>query len=132
MSHALMFVITALGWVGALVGLVAYAMVSQGRWSPNSLQFQLANLCATSLMFLVAAVNGVWPSVAANIAWMVIGAQALLVIAKARRNARPRLRPVHLPLVESPLPGMTAPVVGHREVRPAAAHADLRVVAGLR
>ncbi|GAA1981188.1 hypothetical protein GCM10009718_17760 [Isoptericola halotolerans] len=97
MSPYLLFVVTVLGWVGAIVGLIAYLQVSRGRWAPTSLPFQLSNLCATSLMFLVAAVNGVWPSAAANIAWMVIGAQALLVIARARRAARPTT--VELPLV---------------------------------
>ncbi|MCK0116090.1 hypothetical protein BCE75_101146 [Isoptericola sp. CG 20/1183] len=84
----LLSVVTALGWVGAIVGLVAYFQVSRGRWAPNSIQFQAANLCATSMLFLVAAVHGVWPSVAANVAWMVIGAQAVLMIVRARRDAR--------------------------------------------
>jgi hypothetical protein len=84
----LLSVVTALGWVGAIVGLVAYFQVSRGRWAPDSIQFQAANLCATSMLFLVAAVHGVWPSVAANIAWMVIGTQAVLMIVRARRGAR--------------------------------------------
>ncbi|MDO8143706.1 MULTISPECIES: hypothetical protein [Isoptericola] len=88
MSQTLSLVITGLGWFGALIGLVAYAMVSKGRWAPNSLPFQTANLTATSTLFLVAAVEGVWPSVFANVAWMVIGAQALMVMAKARRTGR--------------------------------------------
>ncbi|WP_407319999.1 hypothetical protein UQW22_06005 [Isoptericola halotolerans] len=86
----LLSVVTALGWVGAIVGLVAYFQVSRGRWAPNSIQFQAANLCATSMLFLVAAVHGVWPSVAANVAWMVIGAQAVLMIVRARRDTRRR------------------------------------------
>ncbi|WP_278235955.1 hypothetical protein [Isoptericola sp. AK164] len=88
MSQTLSLVITGLGWFGALIGLVAYAMVSKGRWAPNSLPFQVANLTATSTLFLVAAVEGVWPSVFANVAWMVIGVQALAVIRKARRTGR--------------------------------------------
>lgn len=108
MSHALMLVITALGWFGALAGLLAYVMVSKGRWAPDSLHFQAANLVATSSLFLVAAVNGVWPSVAANIAWMVIGTQTLFVIARARKNARRNaaqadLVDVEMPLVAQPL-----------------------------
>lgn len=86
----LLSVVTALGWVGAIVGLVAYFQVSRGRWAPDSIQFQAANLCATSMLFLVAVVHGAWPSVAANIAWMVIGTQAVLMIVRARRDARRR------------------------------------------
>ncbi|WP_402463935.1 CBU_0592 family membrane protein [Isoptericola aurantiacus] len=103
----LLSVVTALGWVGAIIGLVAYIQVSRGRWAPNSIQFQAANLCATSMLFLVAAVNGVWPSVAANIAWMVIGGQAILVIVKARHDRRRTqaadLATVEMPLVDRPL-----------------------------
>ncbi|AEG42869.1 hypothetical protein [Isoptericola variabilis] len=88
MSFSMLTLVTALGWVGAVAGLVAYGMVTRGRWSPSSLPFQVANMCGATLMFLVAAVNGVWPSAAANAAWMLIGSQALVAIARARREAR--------------------------------------------
>jgi hypothetical protein len=81
-------VVTALGWIGAIAGIVAYRMVSKGRWSADSVAFQLTNLGGAAVMFLVAAANGVWPSAAANVAWIVIGAQALVTIARARTKAR--------------------------------------------
>ncbi|WP_277212213.1 CBU_0592 family membrane protein [Isoptericola croceus] len=92
----LLSVVTALGWVGAIVGLVAYYQVSRGRWAADSIQFQAANICAMSMLSLVAAVNGVWPSLAANVAWMVIGAQAILVIVRARRAGRPQVTRVEV------------------------------------
>ncbi|MBD5784574.1 hypothetical protein IF650_00110 [Cellulosimicrobium terreum] len=74
-----------LGWGGAVAGVIAYGMVSRGRWAATSAQFQLTNLVAAGLMGLVAAANGVWPSVAANLVWIVIGAQAVRLLLKARR-----------------------------------------------
>jgi hypothetical protein len=90
---SLVTVITVLGWVGAVAGIVAYGMVSKGRWGAGSLAFQITNLGGAVLMFLVAAANGVWPSAAANVAWIVIGAQALTTILReraARRRAAAR------------------------------------------
>ncbi|WP_415297586.1 CBU_0592 family membrane protein [Cellulosimicrobium sp. SJTW-1] len=81
-------IVMFLGWIGAAVGVVAYAMVSRGRWAPSSAPFQLTNLTAAGLMGMVAAANGVWPSVAANLVWVLIGAQAIVVIVRARRARR--------------------------------------------
>lgn len=75
-----------LGWIGAAAGAFAYAMVSRGRWSASSAHFQLTNLGAAGLMALVAAANGVWPSVFANVVWIVIGAQAVVLLVRARRR----------------------------------------------
>lgn len=81
-------IVMFLGWIGAAAGVVAYAMVSRGRWAPSSAPFQLTNLTAAGLMGMVAAANGVWPSVAANLVWVLIGAQAIVVIVRARRARR--------------------------------------------
>ncbi len=81
-------IVMFLGWVGAVGGVVAYAMVSRGRWAPTSAPFQLTNLGAAGLMGMVAAANGVWPSVAANAVWVLIGVQAVALIVRARRARR--------------------------------------------
>lgn len=85
-------VVTAFGWVGAAAGLVAYAMVSQGKWRPDSVAFQATNMCAAGVLMAVAALNGVWPSAVSNIAAIVIGGNALVVVSRARgRKAAARL-----------------------------------------
>jgi LytS/YehU family sensor histidine kinase len=82
----LMMVATALGWVGAIAGLVAYAMVSRGRWNADSLAFQGTNMLAGVTMLTVAATNGVWPSAAANIAAILIGANAVATVLRAKKR----------------------------------------------
>ncbi|MBO0608207.1 hypothetical protein [Myceligenerans salitolerans] len=97
-------VVTALGWVGAVAGLVAYAMVSRGKWRPDSIAFQATNVSAASILMAVAAMNGVWPSAASNIAAIAIGANALFVVARARgRKARDNAsdEPVATPVVHA-------------------------------
>lgn len=88
----LMATVTALGWIGAVAAIFAYAMVTRGRWRADSVAFQVTNLAAAGAMLVVAAANGVWPSAAANTAWLVIGTAALLPLVRgrsARRVPRP-------------------------------------------
>ncbi|ANC31973.1 CBU_0592 family membrane protein [Isoptericola dokdonensis] len=124
MSPTLLTVITVLGWIGAAAGLVAYAQVSRGRWTSSSSAFQATNIVAAILMCVVAGVNGVWPSAAANVAWIVIGIQTLLMAQRARlaeqqaatatagtvavEPAVVSVVELDLPLVETPLDLATA------------------------
>lgn len=94
MTFSMLTLITALGWIGAVAGIVAYGMASKGRWDAGSLPFQVTNLAGATLMFLVAAVNGVWPSAAANVAWIAIGGQAVVAIARRRAAERTAAAPV--------------------------------------
>lgn len=82
-------IITVLGWIGAFGAVTAYGMVTTGRWTSSSGAFQVTNLVAAALMFLVAAYNDVWPSAAANVVWVAIGAHALWSIARTRLGRRP-------------------------------------------
>lgn len=79
-------VVTALGWVGAVTCLVAYVLVTRGKWAPTSGRYQLANVVSGLFMGMVAASSGVWPSVVTNAVWAVVGAHAVAVVLKARRK----------------------------------------------
>jgi hypothetical protein len=79
-------VITTLGWVGAVTCLIAYVFVTRGTWAPTSGRYQLANVISGLFMGLVAASSGVWPSVLTNVVWMVVGAHAVMVVLRARRQ----------------------------------------------
>lgn len=74
------------GWVGALLILLAYALLSLGRLTGQSLLYQGMNV-AGAAGFIV---NGWWhgaiPSATLNLIWMVIGALALARILKRRRT----------------------------------------------
>jgi hypothetical protein len=117
----LMMVATALGWVGALAGLVAYAMVSRGRWNADSLAFQGTNMLAGVTMLTVAASNGVWPSAAANIAAILIGANAVTSVIRAKKR-QARSTPALTVVEETARDDDEAarPAVGHRAYAEAA------------
>jgi len=122
----LMMVATALGWVGAVAGLVAYAMVSRGRWNADSLAFQGTNMLAGVTMLTVAATNGVWPSAAANIAAILIGANAVTTVLRAKKRqaerqveSAPALTIVEDTVRDDAEPA-ARPAVGHRAYAEAA------------
>jgi hypothetical protein len=78
-------VVTAIGWIGAVTCVAAYALVSRGTWSVSSRRFQVANVAAALMMCLVAARGHVWASVAANLVWAVIGTRTVATLMRARR-----------------------------------------------
>lgn len=75
------------GWVGASLILGAYLLLSMGRVTGQSPLYQAMNV-AGAAGFIV---NGWWhgavPSAALNVVWMLIGAVALMQIARRRRAA---------------------------------------------
>lgn len=101
--------VTALGWVGAVTCLVAYVLVTRGRWSPTSGRYQAANVVSGLFMGLVAASSGVWPSVVTNAVWALVGVHAVGVVLRARRQ-RARASDATGPAIEPP-GAITAPAV---------------------
>lgn len=78
--------VTALGWVGAVLCLAAYLLVSTGRWSAASGRYQLANVVSGLMLGTVAATAGVWPSAATNAVWAGVGLVTGLLLLRARRR----------------------------------------------
>jgi hypothetical protein len=75
--------IDVMGWVGAILLLLAYALVSSRKLAGDSVRFQLLNLSGGVLLATNSAYHGALPSVAVNAVWIVIGLTALL---RARRG----------------------------------------------
>ena len=74
------------GWAGALLILLAYALLSLGRVTGQSALYQGMNVVGAAGFI----VNGWWhgaiPSASLNVVWMLIGGFALLRILKRRRT----------------------------------------------
>jgi hypothetical protein len=104
--------VTALGWLGAVTCLVAYVLVTQGKWSPTSGRYQAANVVSGLFMGLVAASSGVWPSVVTNAVWALVGTHAVAVVLRARRQrAREAAQATVTPTDALPEVGELAPRV---------------------
>jgi cell shape-determining protein MreD len=75
------------GWIGALLILLAYLMVTVGKLTGQSLAFQWMNLVGAAGFVI----NGWWhralPSAALNVIWMLIAAVALWQLWKRKRSS---------------------------------------------
>ncbi|WP_022682252.1 CBU_0592 family membrane protein [Sphingobium bisphenolivorans] len=78
--------IEILGWLGALLVLGAYILVTNGRLSGDSAAFQWMNALGAAFFVLNTWWHGAIPSMVLNIIWAAIGAVALWRI---HRRARP-------------------------------------------
>jgi hypothetical protein len=78
-------VIDVAGWLGVVCLLLAYGLVSLKRIEGDSVSFQLLNLAGAVLLIVNSFFYGAYPSVGINVAWIAIGAYALV---RGRRKAR--------------------------------------------
>ena len=77
----------ALGWIGAFLLLLAYAMVSFKKLAADSLIYQGLNVAASVLLAVNTIYHGAFPSSFVNIVWTFIAIFAILtVIRKHAKN----------------------------------------------
>ena len=74
----------AIGWVGAIALLIAYALVSSKRLEGDSAAFQLLNISGSILLAANTIFYGSYPSTFVNLIWAVI---AVVAIARRKRVA---------------------------------------------
>ena len=80
---AMHLLIEFVGWSGALLILVAYALLSTGRLEGRSRSYQWLNLVGSFGFVVNSDFNGAWPSAALNVVWMGIG---IATLARLGRN----------------------------------------------
>jgi hypothetical protein len=70
--------IEVLGWIGAVLIILAYALLSAGKVAADSRAYHYMNI-AGALGFIVnSGWNGAYPSAALNVVWLGIGGYGLL------------------------------------------------------
>ena len=65
------------GWIGAVLILAAYAMLTAGKLTARNPAYQWMNVVGALGFIANSAWNGVWPSAVLNVIWVGIGAVAL-------------------------------------------------------
>jgi hypothetical protein len=79
--------VEVVGWLGALLILLAYLLLSAGKLTGQSLVYQGMNIVGAAGFVI----NGWWhraiPSAALNVLWLLIGAIATWRILKKRRSS---------------------------------------------
>ncbi|MEU6425549.1 hypothetical protein ABZ860_06585 [Microbispora sp. NPDC046973] len=80
--------ITIIGAAGAVVLLLAYALVSSGRMSADGLPYQLLNFGGATTLMINSAYHSAWPSAILNLVWSGIGVWTLSRLVARRATAR--------------------------------------------
>ena len=80
-------IVDGLGWSGAIILVVAYFLVSHGKWPGDSVKYNGFSIAASLLVGLNALYHGAIPSVGLNVIWMLIGINALRLIRSRGRTA---------------------------------------------
>jgi hypothetical protein len=77
-------VIECAGWLGALLILGAYCLVTTGRLQARSALYQWMNIVGAVGFIINSGWNGAWPSAWLNIVWLAIG---IYGVTRSRRIA---------------------------------------------
>jgi hypothetical protein len=83
----LAMMVEIVGWVGALLILLSFALLTLGRLQPQSLGYQWLNILGSVGFAINGAWNHAYPSMAMNLIWLVIAAYGFV---KRRQAGRAR------------------------------------------
>ena len=69
--------VEVIGWIGAVLILGAYALLSSGRLRAQTITYHLMNIFGAAGFVVNSGFNGAFPSAAMNLVWIGIGVYAL-------------------------------------------------------
>ncbi len=75
------------GWIGALLILAGYGLLSAGKLDAKSPTYQWLNVVGAIGFIANSSWNGAWPSAALNVIWVGIGVVALIKIFGGRAKS---------------------------------------------
>lgn len=82
--------IEVVGWIGAVLVLGAYGLLTMGKLRSMSWSYQLMNLFGSTGLAVNGFWNGAFPSVGLNLIWMGIGIFALTKLTMSLRSSSSR------------------------------------------
>jgi hypothetical protein len=85
--------VEVIGWIGALLILGAYALLSAGKLKARSLTYHLMNILGAAGFVVNSGWNGALPSAALNVIWIGIGVYALSRRRRLQGEAGPAAEP---------------------------------------
>ncbi|WP_250505425.1 CBU_0592 family membrane protein [Bowdeniella massiliensis] len=88
MNEFLVAAIGALGWVGCLMCLTGYFLVSSRRIMGDSLRYHALNMGGASLLAMACVTTGAWPSFFSNFIFIIIGSWVVFTTKRAYVRAK--------------------------------------------
>lgn len=64
------WLIDVLGWIGGILVVLAYFMISAGKTTAKSPLFQTLNLVGSIFLLILTYVHGAYPSAVVNLIWV--------------------------------------------------------------
>lgn len=75
-------IIDSIGWIGALLILIGYGLISFKKIEGNSLKFQMLNIFGSVFLAIHTYYYGAIPSTLVNVIWAIIAVFAIFAIVK--------------------------------------------------
>ncbi len=79
-------IIDSIGWIGALLILIGYGLISFKKIEGNSLKFQLLNIFGSVFLAINTYYYGAIPSTLVNVIWAIIAVSAIIAILRRVRR----------------------------------------------
>lgn len=75
-----------LGWIGVLLLLSAYALMTAGKLRSTDITYHLLNAVGGTAVMLSAIVKKAWPAASLEVAWVVIAFIGIYLILKKKND----------------------------------------------
>ncbi len=82
--------VEVLGWIGAVMVLGAYALLSARKLPSDSYTYHGINMIGSLFLVIYASYKVAWANVVVNVVWLVIGLIAVIALWRAGRTWRQR------------------------------------------
>ena len=83
-----MSIVSAIGWLGALALLSAYSLLTIQRITVRQRAYVLLNAVGSLALVVNGTAHSAWPSVALNLAWLVIAAAGVFAALQHQRSCQ--------------------------------------------
>ena len=78
--------IEGIGWIGAVLILTAYALISSGKIQARTQPYQWMNIIGAAAFIINSGWNGAYPSAVLNVIWVGIGVVTLMKMKAAHKR----------------------------------------------
>ena len=85
--------VSVIGWIGTVLLLGAYGLLTARRVSAGGLLYQGMNLVGSVALMINSAYYSAWPSAALNLVWLAIGVAGLVHARRAQAAVAPQANP---------------------------------------
>lgn len=76
-------IVDVVGWIGSILLVIAYWLVSQNKVKAQSIKYQSLNIIGSLMLIINTFYYKAFPSTALNVIWIIIG---FVYIVKAKKN----------------------------------------------